>query len=85
MWMGSQQGCMRKYVFDKPGCGRWVIQGDVIRNGVEVAQCRLGPDYLSHRAILRLACLSVRTRPSWIARSPRPIISRTANRLLRSS
>lgn len=32
-----------------------IIQGDVIGNGVEVAESWLGPDYLSHRDMRFLA------------------------------
>lgn len=39
---------------EAPSCFR-VIQRDVIGDGVEITECRLGPDYFSHRAIRCLA------------------------------
>lgn len=57
-----------------------VLNGDVVRDGVKIAERRLGPDYFSHRAIRALALLWVTTRPCSMARSPRAMPSRTTTR-----
>ena len=36
-------------------CCWWIVQGDVVSDGIEIAKRRLCPDYFSHRAIRRLA------------------------------
>lgn len=39
-----------EYAFDKLCCRDRAFQRDVVGNGIQVAQCRLRPDYFSHRA-----------------------------------
>ena len=38
-------------------CSGGFVERDVIRNGIQLSQCGLGPDYFSHRFILLLACV----------------------------
>jgi hypothetical protein len=53
--------------------GLGVVEGDIIRDHVQISQCWLGPDYLSHRAIRFFASPWGKVRPSSTARSPRAI------------
>lgn len=45
-----------KHPLDKLSCGFWFIQRNVVGDRVQVAECRLSPDYLSHRAMRCFAC-----------------------------
>src|SRR5580692_11113013 len=58
---------------DETASGLGVIERNVIRDCVQISQCRLGPDYLSHRAIRFFASSWGTVRPSSTARSPRAI------------
>lgn len=47
--------CTLKYASHKPAGSIGIVQRDIVRYRVKVAQCRLGPYYFSHRAMCDLA------------------------------
>lgn len=55
LWMLGQLLHMREDALHEFRCGGWVLQRDVVGDGFEVGQCRLRPDYFSHRASRTLA------------------------------
>ena len=56
-WYGSALGVpfqlfdMFEDSLDQTARGLGVVESDIIRDGVQIGQCWLGPDYLSHRAM----------------------------------
>lgn len=44
-----------EYALYKPPGGIGIIQRDIVRDRVKVAECRPGPNYFSHRDICDLA------------------------------
>ena len=42
--------------FGEAASSLWIVQCNVVRDGVKITERRLGPDYFSHRAIRCLAC-----------------------------
>lgn len=71
---------MAEHMADEPACGFGIVQCNVVCDGVQIAQCRLGPDYFNHRDIRALAWACDTMRPSSMAFSPRAIPS---SRLMR--
>src|SRR5258708_7126149 len=70
---------------DETARGLGVVEGDIIRDRVQISHCRLGPDYLSHRASRFFASPWGTVRPSSTARSPRAIPRSISSCLWRSS
>jgi len=77
------------YVFEDPldeaACGFRLVEGDIVGDGIKVAQGRFGPNYFSHRDIRALASACESMRPSSMARSPRATPWSTASRRWSSS
>lgn len=71
---------MIKDALNKLRSGRWIIQRHLVRNGIQIGQSRLRPDYFSHRARRLRACPLVAVRPSATALSPRAMPSSIAIR-----
>ncbi len=46
-----------EYAFDKLCRRGWTFQCNVVGDGIKIAQCRLRPNYFSHRARRFLACV----------------------------
>jgi hypothetical protein len=59
--LGAASGMISKLLdvlehsLDQLPSGLWILQRDVICDGIQVIECGLGPDYLSHRAMRCLA------------------------------
>jgi len=52
------------YALDEPASRCRVLQGNIICNGIQIVNRRVGPDYFSHRSSRRLAWGWVEIRPS---------------------
>jgi hypothetical protein len=76
---------MFKDALDETASGLGVVEGDIIRDCVQISQCWLGPDYLSHRASRFFAAAWGTARPSSSARSPRAIPRSISSCFWRSS
>ena len=68
----------REDTLNERPCGLDIVECDVVGDGIEIAERRFGPNYLSHRAMRVLAFACVTTRFSSTARSPRAMPSSTA-------
>jgi hypothetical protein len=50
-WVPFQLFDMFEDSLDETACGLGVVESNIVRDRVQISQCRLSPDYLSHRAM----------------------------------
>jgi len=83
--MGLELIDMSEYALHKRGRGCGIVQGDVVRDCIQIRERWLRPDYFSHRAMRVRASACDTTLPSATAISPRAMPSRSAMRFCCSS
>lgn len=55
-WVVFQLINVMKDSLNEAASSLWIVQCNVISDGVKITERRLGPDYFSHRAMRCLAC-----------------------------
>ncbi len=53
--MGAELLNMSEYTLNEFASGFGLIKSNVVCDGIEIVECRLGPDYFNHRAMRFLA------------------------------
>src|SRR5882672_9165167 len=74
-WVVRKLAHMAKDPLHQKRRGPRILQGNIVRYGVQIAQRWFSPDYFNHRDMRCLACACVSIRPSSTALSPRAIPS----------
>ena len=84
-WESRQTLACREHSLHIPCGSIRLVEGNILGNGFQVGNCRLGPDQASHRFIRFLANSWLNIRPCWNALSPRAMPSRICMRACCSS